>query len=304
MDQQPAQRRAALTGGAHRPERHRAQRQVEIRRRRDDRGIVAAELEDRLAEAARDALADRPPHPGRSGRRDQGHAGIVDQRFADLAAADDQGRQPSGASSPNAAQTRAASALTANAVSGAFSEGFQITLSPQTKANAAFQLHTATGKLNAEITPTGPSGCHCSVMRWSRRSEGMHCPCNCRESPTAKSQMSIISWTSPRPSERILPTSIDTKPAEIGLGAAQFFAQQPHEFAAARCRHLPPCKKRLFGAAISRSTSASVVSRTCASVSPVIGERTVSDPPSSRAASTPRRSKKRAGFGGEVLGHD
>ena len=54
---------------------------------------------------------------------------------------------------------------TASAVSGVFSEGFQMTGLPQTSASAAFQDHTATGKLNAVITPTGPSGSHCSIIR-------------------------------------------------------------------------------------------------------------------------------------------
>ena len=38
---------------------------------------------------------------------------------------------------------------TATAVSGVGSAGFQITVSPQTAASAAFHDHTATGKLNA-----------------------------------------------------------------------------------------------------------------------------------------------------------
>ena len=42
--------------------------------------------------------------------------------------------------------------------SGAFSDGFQTQTSPQTQAMAAFQLHTATGKLNAETIPTMPNG--------------------------------------------------------------------------------------------------------------------------------------------------
>ena len=59
--------------------------------------------------------------------------------------------------------------LTAMAVNGVFSLGFQITGSPHTKASAAFHAHTATGKLNALITSTGPSGCHCSIIRWFGR---------------------------------------------------------------------------------------------------------------------------------------
>ena len=54
--------------------------------------------------------------------------------------------------------------IVAIAVSGVFSEGFQITGLPQTSARAAFQDHTATGKLNAVMTPQGPSGCQLSVI--------------------------------------------------------------------------------------------------------------------------------------------
>ena len=50
-------------------------------------------------------------------------------------------------------------------------DGFHTTGSPHTAASAAFHAHTATGKLNAVITPTGPSGCHCSHIRWPGRSD-------------------------------------------------------------------------------------------------------------------------------------
>ena len=72
--------------------------------------------------------------------------------------------------SPNFCAARSKSACTASAVRGVFSDGFQTTVSPQTSASAAFQDHTATGKLNVVITPIGPSGCHCSIMRCSGRS--------------------------------------------------------------------------------------------------------------------------------------
>ena len=42
--------------------------------------------------------------------------------------------------------------------------------SPQTQAIEAFHAHTATGKLNAVMTPIGPNGCHCSLSRWPGRS--------------------------------------------------------------------------------------------------------------------------------------
>ena len=52
-----------------------------------------------------------------------------------------------------------------------FGEGFHTVALPQMAERNAFQDHTATGKLNAEMTPTTPSGCHCSYMRCWPRSE-------------------------------------------------------------------------------------------------------------------------------------
>ena len=72
---------------------------------------------------------------------------------------------------PARRQASAAIRVTATALSGVSSDGFHTTVSPHVTAMRAFQAHTATGKLNAVITPTGPSGCHCSSMRWSGRSE-------------------------------------------------------------------------------------------------------------------------------------
>ena len=71
---------------------------------------------------------------------------------------------PSGASSKSLS-TLSSKACVANAVSGVFSDGFQITLLPHTSASAAFHAQTATGKLNALMISTGPSGCHCSIIR-------------------------------------------------------------------------------------------------------------------------------------------
>ena len=80
---------------------------------------------------------------------------------------------------------------------GVFSEGFHIHTSPQTQASIVFQLHTVTGKLKAEMIPTIPRGWYCSYIRWPGRSLCIVNPYNCLDKPTAKSQMSIISCTSP-----------------------------------------------------------------------------------------------------------
>jgi hypothetical protein len=82
---------------------------------------------------------------------------------------------PSGAS-PKRASARAKIACVAKAVSGVFSDGFHTTLLPHTSAIAAFHAHTATGKLNAEITPTTPNGCQTSIIRWPGRSVAIVSP--------------------------------------------------------------------------------------------------------------------------------
>ena len=51
------------------------------------------------------------------------------------------------------------------AIGAALGLGFQTTESPHTNAIAAFHEHTATGKLNALMHSTTPSGCHCSIIR-------------------------------------------------------------------------------------------------------------------------------------------
>src|SRR5690606_1730324 len=63
--------------------------------------------------------------------------------------------------------------IEAIAVSGVLLDGFQMQMSPQMAARNEFQLHTATGKLKAEMMPTSPSGWYCSYMRWPGRSECM-----------------------------------------------------------------------------------------------------------------------------------
>ena len=74
---------------------------------------------------------------------------------------------------PWSAMTRLAMCCTATAQSGVGSAGFHTTGSPQTAAMALFHDQTATGKLNAVMTPTTPSGCHCSIIRWPGRSDAI-----------------------------------------------------------------------------------------------------------------------------------
>jgi hypothetical protein len=63
---------------------------------------------------------------------------------------------------PCFSSTLAAIFVAAIAQSGVFGDGFHKIESPHSAPIIAFHDHTATGKLKAVITPTGPSGSHCS----------------------------------------------------------------------------------------------------------------------------------------------
>src|SRR5690606_35868344 len=73
----------------------------------------------------------------------------------------------------------------ATAHNGVFELGFHTQTSPQTQAIAAFQDHTATGKLKAEIVPTTPNGWYWSYILCIGLSECIVNPYSWRESPTA-----------------------------------------------------------------------------------------------------------------------
>lgn len=75
--------------------------------------------------------------------------------------------------------------VTAIAVNGVDGAGFQTTEFPVTRAKALFHPYTAHGKLKAEITPTTPSGFHCSRRACPGRSEGKIFPSSDLESPVA-----------------------------------------------------------------------------------------------------------------------
>src|SRR5437667_12509789 len=62
-------------------------------------------------------------------------------------------------SAPVSRQTRSAIFVTAMAVSGVFSDGFQTVASPHTAASAAFTYHTENGTYNEVINANTTSGC-------------------------------------------------------------------------------------------------------------------------------------------------
>jgi hypothetical protein len=198
--------------------------------------------------------------------------------------------RPSGAS-PKRHSARSTTACTASAVSGVFSEGFQTTGSPQTSARPAFQHHTATGKLNAEMTPQTPSGCHDSIIRWPALSVAMVRPYSWRDSPTAKSQISIISWTSPRPSDTILPVSSVTRRPRSTFTArnssASIRTNSPRRGAGTERQTSKACAARRM---VSPASSGLVIARWAMS-SPVMGDETASPSRANALSGAPSRDR-------------
>ena len=195
------------------------------------------------------------------------------------------------AGAPTRSAAWLSSAWQASAVSRVFSDGFQTTGSPQTSAIAVFQDQTATGKLNAEMTPTTPSGCHCSIIRWPGRSVAMVLPNSWRDSPTARSQMSIISCTSPRPSEVILPASIETSAPRSSLCSrsnSPSSRTRPPRTGAGTSRH---CWNASAALPTISPTCCGVCARSRPSSPPVTGDRAISSPSSVNGSPTPIRSR-------------
>ena len=182
-----------------------------------------------------------------------------------------------------------------------------MTGSPQTSAIAVFQDQIATGKLNAVITATTPSGCQVSMRRCPGRSDGMVRPYSCRDSPTAKSQMSIISWTSPSASEPILPASRVTSAAR---SARCWDSSSPNRFTSAPRAGAGTARQRRkasWARAMAASTSWGEDQRIRASSAPRIGVVVRWSPPSA-AGATPQlarlaraRSRRHSAVGSDWL---
>ncbi|QTK81409.1 Hypothetical protein AT6N2_L0496 [Agrobacterium tumefaciens] len=90
MHEKAAKRGAALAGRAHGAKGDGAQRHVEIGRRADDAGIVAAEFQNGAGEALCQARADITAHAGGAGGRDERYLWMIDQRLANSAVTDQQ----------------------------------------------------------------------------------------------------------------------------------------------------------------------------------------------------------------------
>ncbi len=93
---QPSRRRAALTGGAPGAEGDATQREFQIGAGCDHHRVVAAQFQQRAAEALRDAWCEGAAHPRRAGGRDQRYARVVAQQLASIRGAEHDLRQVRG----------------------------------------------------------------------------------------------------------------------------------------------------------------------------------------------------------------
>ena len=96
MHKKPSQGGAALSCRADRCKGNAAQGQIEICRRGDNGGIVAAKLQNGAGKAGRKFGGDLSSHRSRAGGRYQRHAVIIDQCLADIPAADQHAGNPLG----------------------------------------------------------------------------------------------------------------------------------------------------------------------------------------------------------------
>jgi hypothetical protein len=121
---------------------------------------------------------------------------------------------PSG--SPDAANSR----YIACADAAAYSAGFHTTALPHSRAGTRYHDGTATGKFPAVITAATPTGTRKVNRFLSGISDGTVCPYSLRPSPRKKSQVSMISCTSPSASAYGLPISSVTSAARLFLLAS------------------------------------------------------------------------------------
>ena len=131
------------------------------------------------------------------------------------------------------------------AVSGVFSDGFQMQALPQTRASAAFHDQTATGKLKAVMMPVTPKrmpGLHHAMVRalgGDGEAEDL-----AREADRVVADVDHLLHFAQALAHDLADLDRD-QAAERGLMGAQLFAQQPHQLAALGRRHIAPGEERL-----------------------------------------------------------
>ena len=199
--------------------------------------------------------------------------------------------RPSGASGPKRLSARSRIFIVASAESGVFSDGFQITGSPQTSASAAFHDQTATGKLKAEMIAHGPMRMpglgHPVAGALGGDDEAVQLP---RQADGEIADVDHLLHFAEALGDDLADLERDQR-AERLLRGAQFLAKQAHELAPPGAGISRQARKALWARSMIAGMSAAGVSRTRAISAPSIGERTESEPPLSSAAVKPKRSR-------------
>ncbi len=149
------------------------------------------------------------------------------------------------AGNPASAMARSRIAEHASDVSGVSSDGFQMTVSPQTRATAVFQAQTAAGKLNAEMTATTPRGCHVSISRCPGRSDGIVRPSSWRDRPDGEVADVDHLLDLAEGLRADLPDLDGDQLGEVGLVLLEQAAELLDEGAARRRRDAAPGQERL-----------------------------------------------------------
>src|SRR5262249_26981907 len=136
------------------------------RSRSADGATMAALLPESSRSARAERLASRSPTArpiiGEAGGGTDGKGNIPTRISPSFLSPISKTERPLGAV-PNLAAAFSKSAWVASAVSGVFSDGFQMQALPQTSASAAFQDQTPPAKLKDLIIPLGPTACHLST---------------------------------------------------------------------------------------------------------------------------------------------
>ena len=228
-------------------EEHRAQHQIGIGVVHHDDAVVAAEFQNRAAQPVRDHFGDAASHFGGTREADQWNARIFHQHLADRIARPD--HEVEDALQPVPVEHAIArSSAPRSPASGVSDEGRHSTQSPHTAAIIAFHAHTATGKLNALITPTTPSGCHCSYIRWPGRSLCMVSPYKlAREADREIADVDHLLHFAQALGQNLAHLERNQR-AQILFVGAQFVADLAHDFAALRRRNHAPLQEGRGGA--------------------------------------------------------
>ena len=285
MHDQPAQRGAALARRAHRAEQDGAQCHVQVGVGRDDHRVVAAELEDAAAEARRHARADRAAHARRAGGRDQAIAGLSTNASAC-------------AVPPITICARPSRRALAKARDGALQR-------PEGREPRQRRL---LGGLEDDRVAAHQRDRRIPREHRAREVEGgddRHRPQRVvllHDAVARPLRHDGLAMELPRQAERELAdvhallhlaqaflrdlADLDRDDAaDVGLGAAQFLAPQPHQFAACRRGHLAPLMEGGLRGGDQVRHRRHRRSRAAAPVrAPSMGERTDSVPPARSAA--------------------